>query len=111
MEEYGLWDLRLEKWLGTLSLGGRPNRIMENSGDEGDVDYGHPDQEVSAGQNIRRDCSCGIFTKNIAGFCPCAKNLPEAKLMSIGLVALTEKISKHITWLVVITPMQIYNEM
>ena len=27
-----------------------------------------------------RDCSCGSLVKNVAAFCPCPKNLPEAKV-------------------------------
>jgi hypothetical protein len=27
-----------------------------------------------------RDCSCDILVKNVPGFCPCLKALPEAKV-------------------------------
>jgi hypothetical protein len=33
------------------------------------------------------DHSCDILSKNMAAFCPCPKNLPEAKLKSFGLTA------------------------
>ena len=52
-------------------------------------------QEVSK-ENFRmwhKDCFCGILVKNVATFCPCLKSLPEAKVKSLGLIALT-KVSK-----------------
>jgi hypothetical protein len=35
----------------------------------------------------------GILVKNVAGFCPCLKNLAEAKVKRFILIALTKKIS------------------
>lgn len=74
-----------------------------------------PAQEVSERQNISnllRDHSCHI----LAAFCPCPIHLPEAKLNTVGLLAVTEEISRHprlycIMWLLVITLMQICNKM
>ena len=55
------------------------------------------------------------MAKNVAGFCSCKKNLPEAKLKSFGLIALAKEMSKQpsndsVMWLLVFTLMQIYNE-
>lgn len=36
-----------------------------------------------------------IFQQNMAGFCSCLKSLPQAKLKSLGLIALAEGISKQ----------------
>ena len=38
---------------------------------------------------------CGVLTRNISAFCPCSKNLPEAKLKSFGLMVLAEEISRQ----------------
>jgi hypothetical protein len=45
---------------------------------------------------------CGLETilviigiKNVATFCPCVKNLPEAKLKSLGLMDLAGDFSKQ----------------
>jgi len=51
----------------------------------------------------------------MVAFCPCLKSLPEAKLKNFELIALAEEISKQasidsVLWLVVFTPLQIYNE-
>lgn len=51
----------------------------------------------------------------MAAFCPCPKNLCEAKLKSFGLTALAEEISRRsgtdrVAWLLVTTFMHIYNE-
>lgn len=58
------------------------------------------------------DHSCKILAENLAAFCPCPKILPEAKLKSLGLMALAKEISKQadpdcVVWLLVITLMQI----
>lgn len=58
------------------------NRSMENSVG-GDLNREGPDQEVREGMNISkwpRDHSCAVLAKTRAAFCPCTKNLPEAKL-------------------------------
>lgn len=36
-----------------------------------------------------------ILAKNMTAFCPCPKNLPEAKLKSFVLMALAENISRQ----------------
>ena len=35
-----------------------------------------------------------ILVKNMAGFCPCLKSLPEAEVKIIKLIALTKGVSK-----------------
>lgn len=37
---------------------------------------------------------CDVLAKNVAGFCPCLKNLFDAKLKSLGLISLAEEISR-----------------
>lgn len=56
--------------------------------------------------------SCDILTKNVVGFCPCLKNLPEAKLFWILSWAEIPKQPSIdcVLWLLVITPVQIYSE-
>lgn len=56
-----------------------------------------------------------MFWHRLAAFCPCLKNLPGAKLKSLGLVVLTEEISRQLnidsfSWLLVTTFMQIYKK-
>lgn len=49
---------------------------------------GGPSQEVSEGKNISkwpRDHSCNILSKNMAAFCHCPKNVPEAKLKNFWI--------------------------
>lgn len=46
---------------------------------EGDRNCGCPAQEVSDRKSTR-DHSVDVLVKNVAGFCPYLKNLPEAKL-------------------------------
>jgi hypothetical protein len=41
-----------------------------------------------------RDCSCGSLVKNVAAFCHCPKNLPEAKVKRLRLIALTKEVSE-----------------
>jgi hypothetical protein len=75
---------------------GYPSGRLEDSSAESYVDYGGPAQEVSEGNNIsNRDenHSCDILTKSC--FCLCLKNLPEAKLESLGLIMLTVEISRQ----------------
>lgn len=57
-----------------------PSRIMEDSSDKISRDYVGPNKEISEGCNINinnwpRNCSCNIFAKNVAAFCPCPENL------------------------------------
>jgi hypothetical protein len=54
-------------------------------------------QEVSMGKNFStwpRDCFCSVLVKNIAVFCPCLKNLPEAKVKRLRLITLTKEVSE-----------------
>ena len=54
-------------------------------------------QEISKEKNFsmwHKDCFCGILVKNVATFCPCLKSLPETKVESIRLIALTKKVSE-----------------
>ena len=61
-----------------------PSRSKEDSGAENNVG---PTHEVSGwGINVSkspRDHSCDVLAKNVSGFCPCPKNLLEAKLSSL----------------------------
>ena len=64
---------------------------------------------------LPRDCSCDILVKKVAAFCPCPKNLPEAKVKSFELNPLAEvskqpSIDSSIVWLLVLTLRKIYNE-
>lgn len=91
------------------------NRSMENS-IGGDLNCDGPDQEVQEGMNISkwpRHHSCAVLAKTGAAFCPCTKNLPEAKL-KFWIKDLAE-ISRQpgvdpVVWLLVIALMQIFNE-
>ena len=47
------------------------------------------DNSVSKGT---RDHSCDTLAMNVAAFCPCPKNLPEAKLKSSRLISLAKEI-------------------
>ena len=66
---------------------GHCSRNMEDSGVEGDLKCGDLVQEISEKTIYMgpRDCSCDSLVKNVTGFYPCPKILPEAKLMSFGL--------------------------
>ena len=66
---------------------------MEDRRAEGDVENWGLAQEVS--ENNIGDHSCDILATNVAAFCLCPKNLPEAKLKSFGLLSLAEEISRH----------------
>ena len=53
--------------------------------------------------------------KNVAAFCPCPKNLPEAKVKSFGSIASVEKIIKQpsvecVLWLLVAMLIRICSE-
>lgn len=55
------------------------------------------------------------MAKNVAAFCPCLRNPPEAKLKDFELILLAEEISRQlyidvVMWLLVITLEQVYNE-
>ena len=64
-----------------------PNRNIEDKGGEGDLNWGDLAQEVSEENTSMwlRDHSCDILLKNVAAFCPCPKNLPEANLKNFGM--------------------------
>ena len=49
--------------------------------------------QTEEGHDVRHG-SCDISANNVAAFCPCHKNLPEAKLKRFGLM-LAEEISKQ----------------
>lgn len=73
------------------------SRSLEDSRAERCVEGGGTAQEVVEGNNIgnqARDHSCDTLAKYLAVFCPSPKNLPEAKLLSNGLIYLKE-ISKQ----------------
>ena len=56
-------------------------------------------QEVSEENDIMwpRDWLCDFFFEEMIAFCPCLKNLSVAKLSSIGLTCLAEKILKQLS--------------
>lgn len=54
--------------------------------------------DVSEGNNTSnqaRNYAYDTLAKNVAAFCPCPKNLPEAKLKGSGLLSLAEEISRQ----------------
>ena len=93
------------------------SKNMEHSGVESNVNYDNLVQEVLE-ENIcqwPRDCLFDILVKNVAAFCLGSRILSEAKLKSFGSMALVEEISRlpsidSVTWLLVITLTQIYDE-
>ena len=76
------------KW----GLMGHPSRSMEDSGAEGDLNYGGLAQEISEKNfsTLPRDHSCDILVKFGAAFCPCLKSLPEVKMKRFRLILLTK---------------------
>jgi hypothetical protein len=63
-----------------------PSRILEDSHTKSHMDCRTSAQSASGRNNICNcagDRSCGISSKNVAAFCPCPKNLSEAKFKSI----------------------------
>lgn len=95
------------KWF----LIGHPGRTMENSGVEGDMECRTQIRSYRGTILMcSKDYSCEVFPKNRAGFSSCTKNLPEAKLMSIGSNISKQPSISHVTWLIVITRMHICNE-
>ena len=74
-----------------------PSRNMEDFVAGSDLNCVDLTQEISKEKNFRmwhKDCFCGILVKNVATFCPCLKSLPETKVKSIRLIALTREVSK-----------------
>ena len=64
-----------------------PNRILEGSSAEINVDYRCSTQEVSEGNNIAdrvTNHSCGTLAKTLNAFCLYSKTLPEAKLKHLN---------------------------
>ena len=64
---------------------------------------------------VPRDHSCDILVKEVAAFCPCTKNLPKAKVESVGLIPLAKGGSKQpgtdsVMCLLVITLMKIHKK-
>lgn len=97
---------------------GHPSRRLEDKSAESNVDYRYPNENVLQGNNVinwAKDHSFDIFAKNVATFCPCFKCLLGTKLKYIVLISLTLETSKQsnidfVTWLLVVTDMQVYNE-
>jgi len=76
---------------------GQSSKSLEDSSAEGNEDYRDTAQAVPERSNTingTTDHSCDILPKNMAGFCPCPKNLPEAKF---GL-NLSEAMNNFFTW-------------
>lgn len=70
---------------------------MEDSYTEGDLNYGNLAQEVSEEKHfclMMRYHSYDILLKNLAGFWPYLKSLPEAIASVKRLIALRKEISK-----------------
>lgn len=64
-----------------------PNRVLEGSRAETNVDYRCSAQEVSEGNNITdrvRNHSCGTLAMTLDAFYHYSKNLPEAKLKHLN---------------------------
>ena len=67
---------------------------MEDIGAEDDLNCAHMAQEGSVGKKVNmfsRDCFCNILVRNVAAFCHCLKNLPEAKVKRFKLIVLPRK--------------------
>lgn len=67
---------------------GHPSGGLGNSSAISNMDAGGPAQEDSGEYNISnwaRHNACDILEKNLSVFCPCFKNLSEAKLKYIQL--------------------------
>jgi hypothetical protein len=88
---WGLWKVvECFKW----GLMGYP---MEDFVAESNLNSANLAQEVSVEKNFSvwpGDYFCVILVKNVAAFCPCPKNLPEAKVKRFTLFALTKEVSE-----------------
>lgn len=76
---------------------GHSKKSMKDSGVKSNVDNESPAHEIPEEKNTSkylRDNSCSILAKNMTAVCPCSTYLPEAKLKSLGLMALSEEISR-----------------
>jgi hypothetical protein len=84
------------KW----GLMGHPSRNMEDFAAGSNFNCVDLVSEISKEKNFsmwHKDCFYGILVKNVTTFCPCLKNLPEAKVKRLGLIALialTKEVSK-----------------
>jgi hypothetical protein len=107
-----MWILGLWVWKAVecfnWDLMGHPSRNMEAFVTESDLNCADLAQEVSrVKKNFStwpRDFFCGILMKNMAGFCPCLKSLPKAKVKRLRLIALTKEVSEtpsrdYVLWL------------
>jgi hypothetical protein len=92
----GLWiwnTVECFKW----DLMGHPSRTMEDFVAGSDLNCVDLAQEISMEKNFRmchNDWFCGILVKNVTTFCPSLKSLPEAKVKSLRLIALSKEVSK-----------------
>ena len=77
------------------SLMSHTSRSTADSGTEYDLSCGCLNQEGSEETNVNmrpRNHSCDSLVKNVIAFCPCLKNLLEAKVRRFGLIPLMEEI-------------------
>lgn len=97
---------------------GHTSRSMADSGAESNLDCDISAQEVSEKKTISkwsRDHFYDILAKTVVAFCSCLKSCLWLKWRVFDLMALAEKISGQLSIdsvmrLLVVTPMQIYNE-
>jgi hypothetical protein len=77
---------------------GHPIRNMEDFIAESDLNCADLAQEVSVEKNFSTwpgGCFYGILMKNMGGFSPCQKSLPEAKEKRLRLIAMAKEVQKH----------------
>ena len=94
-----MWILELWIWNAVECWGlmSHPSRNMEDFVAGSNLNCVDLAQEISKEKNFRmwhKDWFCDILVKNVATFCPCLKNLPEAKVKRLVLIALTKEVSK-----------------
>jgi hypothetical protein len=78
-EVLGLWTRKVVeccKW-------GHYGRSLEDRRAESSVDYGDSAEQGNNTSNLDTGHSCNILANNVAAFCPCPKNLSEAKFWII----------------------------
>jgi hypothetical protein len=79
-----------------LGLKGHSRRSLEGNSAKNNGDYRDPAKKSCQRGTILatglRYPACDILVKNVAAFCLCPKNLPEAKLRSFGLIFLADVI-------------------
>lgn len=81
-----------------ILLNGQHCRNMKDNGAEcGLLNFGGLTQEVSEEKNINMWLThfCHIYAKNVTNFCSCPKSVPEVKVKRLGLILLTDEISKQ----------------